>query len=321
MATIRKRNGKYQVQIRNLGSNPITKTFTSKSLAEKWARKVQSEIEQGIYKDIRLAQSISFEIASQRYIQDVLPKKKSYKKDISKFGIINKVIGHYLLSQITSEIVASYRDQRLKLVADATVRRELSQISQVLTVAQKEWGISLPQGNPVYQITIPKQGKHRNRRIEHDELEIIMGSISNQGMRIFIELLIETAMRRGELGSLELADIDLENRVIKVTETKTGYDRDIPLSVRAVELFRLLGGCSPLFDFQASSVTQAFMRACRRHRIEGLRLHDLRREGTSRLFEKGLSPAEVQTITGHRTLSMLSVYTKLKAIDLVSKVA
>jgi len=321
MATIRKRNGKYQVQIRNLGSNPVTKTFTSKLLAEKWARKVQSEIEQGIYQDIRLAQSISFESMSARYIQEVLPKKKSYKKDISKFGIINKVIGHYLLSQITSEVVASYRDQRLKLVADATVRRELSQISQVLTVAQKEWGISLTQGNPVYQISIPKQGKHRSRRIDHNELEIIMRSINNEGMRIFIELLIETAMRRGELGSLKLSDIDLDKRILKITETKTGYDRDIPLSVRALELFKQLGLSAPLFDFQASSVTQAFMRACRKHGIEDLRLHDLRREGTSRLFEKGLSPAEVQTITGHRTLSMLSVYTKLKASDLVAKIA
>jgi len=61
MATIRKRSGKYQVQIRALGSTPISKTFSNKSLAEKWARKVQLEIEQGIYKDSRLAQSVTFE--------------------------------------------------------------------------------------------------------------------------------------------------------------------------------------------------------------------------------------------------------------------
>jgi len=71
----------------------------------------------------------------------------------------------------------------------------------------------LPQGNPVYQIAIPKQGKHRSRRIDSEELKIIMGSINNQGMRIFIELLIETAMRRGELGSLKSSDIDLGKRI------------------------------------------------------------------------------------------------------------
>ena len=128
-------------------------------------------------------------------------------------------------------------------------------------------------------------------------------------------------MRRGELGSLKPSDIDLDKRVLQITETKTGYDREIPLSGRSVELFRLLGNQGALFNFKVESVTQAVMRACRKNKIEDLRLHDLRREGTSRLFEKGLTAAEVQSITGHRTLTMLSVYTKLKAIDLVAKLA
>ena len=53
--------------------------------------------------------------------------------------------------------------------------------------------------------------------------------------------------------------------------------------------------------------------------IEGLRWHDLRREATSRLFEQGLSVTEVQSITGHRTLQMLSTYTTHDAENLVVK--
>ncbi len=52
-------------------------------------------------------------------------------------------------------------------------------------------------------------------------------------------------------------------------------------------------------------ITQAFDRACRRAGIENLRFHDLRHEATSRLFEKGLNPMEVSTITGHKTLQRL----------------
>jgi len=36
-----------------------------------------------------------------------------------------------------------------------------------------------------------------------------------------------------------------------------------------------------------------------------LRFHDLRHEATSRLFEKGLNPVEVATITGHKNPRML----------------
>ena len=57
-------------------------------------------------------------------------------------------------------------------------------------------------------------------------------------------------------------------------------------------------------------------RACKRADIEDLRLHDLRHEATSRLFEKGLNPMQVAAITGHKTLQMLKRYTHLRAEDL-----
>jgi integrase len=53
--------------------------------------------------------------------------------------------------------------------------------------------------------------------------------------------------------------------------------------------------------------------------VEGLRWHDLRREATSRLFEQGMSVTEVQSITGHKTLQMLSTYTQHEAETLAIK--
>ena len=53
--------------------------------------------------------------------------------------------------------------------------------------------------------------------------------------------------------------------------------------------------------------------------LSDLRFHDLRREATSRLFEKGLGIMEVASMTGHKTLSMLRVYTKMDAERLAAK--
>ncbi|WP_373422310.1 tyrosine-type recombinase/integrase [Burkholderia gladioli] len=50
-----------------------------------------------------------------------------------------------------------------------------------------------------------------------------------------------------------------------------------------------------------------------------LRWHDLRHEATSRLFEKGLHPLEVASITGHRSMQMLKRYTHLKPESLLKK--
>jgi integrase len=76
-----------------------------------------------------------------------------------------------------------------------------------------------------------------------------------------------------------------------------------------------------IFPISAHAITVAFRRSCRRSGIKDLRFHDLRHEAISRLFEKGLSLAEVAVISGHKTWSMLRRYTHLKAEDLVKKLA
>jgi integrase len=53
--------------------------------------------------------------------------------------------------------------------------------------------------------------------------------------------------------------------------------------------------------------------------MKDLRFHDLRHEATSRLFEKGLNPVEVATITGPKDPRMLMRYTHLRAEDLAQK--
>ena len=46
----------------------------------------------------------------------------------------------------------------------------------------------------------------------------------------------------------------------------------------------------------------------RLRKSEHIRFHDLRHEAVSRLFEKGLTPPEVASVSGHRTLSQLMRY-------------
>lgn len=46
---------------------------------------------------------------------------------------------------------------------------------------------------------------------------------------------------------------------------------------------------------------------------------DLRHEAASRLFEKGLQPLEVASITGHKRSSMLRRYTHLQPSNIAGK--
>lgn len=71
-----------------------------------------------------------------------------------------------------------------------------------------------------------------------------------------------------------------------------------------------------IFPHNPKSVSTAFTRACKVLGIEDLRLHDLRHEGTSRLFEEGYSIEQVQLFTLYEDWATLKRYTHLRPEDL-----
>src|SRR5271156_2307628 len=67
-----------------------------------------------------------------------------------------------------------------------------------------------------------------------------------------------------------------------------------------------------IFPYNHRSAGTAFRRACRDLKIEDLHFHDLRHEGTSRLFEAGFRIEQVSLVTGHKDWKMLRRYTHLR---------
>jgi len=80
-------------------------------------------------------------------------------------------------------------------------------------------------------------------------------------------------------------------------------------------------GRGPASIIWSTSVPSAYQRVSRRTAKVCLlfRYRNRRHEAASQLFEKGLNPMEVATITGHKTLQMLKRYTHLRAEDLVEQ--
>jgi hypothetical protein len=69
MATIRKRSGKYQVQVRKDGKN-ISRTFIKQSDAIKWSKEQEVKIEQGSY--ISKKETVTLSFLLSRWEQEVL---------------------------------------------------------------------------------------------------------------------------------------------------------------------------------------------------------------------------------------------------------
>jgi integrase len=101
-----------------------------------------------------------------------------------------------------------------------------------------------------------------------------------------------------------------------------GVPPALPLSRKAVAVLVGLprSAAGVVLDTSQNSVSCIWKRTVKALGILNLRWHDLRHEAASRLFEKGLHPLEVASITGHKSLSMLRRYTHLQLESLVAKI-
>ena len=77
MATIRKRNGRYQVQVRRKEFNPISKSFLRLKDAQEWARHIEiSQDRNELVEDMSVLMEVTLGDLVRKYRDEVSPKKK-----------------------------------------------------------------------------------------------------------------------------------------------------------------------------------------------------------------------------------------------------
>ena len=186
------------------------------------------------------------------------------------------------------------------------------------------------------EFTSPKREKHakRDRRLVPDELTAD-GKVRTPGeerrllaactpwLQRLVIAAIETGCRRGELLSLQWADVNLRRHelTIRAEKAKDGDTRTLPISQRLLGVLEMVrhgpagkkhGPATYVFgDAVGGKVAdpkKAWATACKRAKITGLHFHDLRHEAGSRLLEAGWPLHHVQEMLGHADLKQTSTY-------------
>jgi integrase len=324
MATIRKLRGRWQAMIRRKGMVPRCKSFDIKTDAERWARSLEAEVDRaGFLPDTRTAETLTLGALLERYVKEITPSKRSARTEAARIkALLRRPLCHRTLALLSSSDLARYRDERIKEVAPATVIRELNTISHAIDTARREWSVYLPQ-NPCQLVRRPSAPRGRDRRLKDGEEQRLLAAADagrNPFMRPLIILAIETAMRRSELLGMRWRDVDLDKRLVHLPLTKNGESRDVPLSTLAIAVLNELSRDQELvFPCSAGSVWQCWEHLRVRAGMRDLRFHDLRHEGVSRLFEKGLNVVEASAVSGHKELRMLARYAHLDVSQLAIK--
>jgi hypothetical protein len=92
--------------------------------------------------DTRAAEKTTLGELLTRYANQVTPTKRGAISEKARINsIVRCPVAHRTLSKLTSADIATYRDERLKRVAPATVVRELNAVSHTIDIATREWGL------------------------------------------------------------------------------------------------------------------------------------------------------------------------------------
>ncbi|MHA6891412.1 tyrosine-type recombinase/integrase [Ralstonia pseudosolanacearum] len=340
MATIVKTpSGTWKAVIRKIGWPTTAKTFRTKRDAEDWARRTEDEMVRGVYLSRAPSEKLTVAGALKRYMEEVSVTKKATTQRSERFTAqhLDAFFGKYSMAAVSADLVAKYRDERLAAgKSNNTVRIELAMLGHLFRTAIQEWGLGLT-FNPVSNIRKPSPGPGRNRRLNLDEQQRLFAAAddhSNPMLGWIVRFAVETGMRSSEITGLRRSQIDLQRRVVSLTDTKNGSARLVPLTRVAAEILQLAMD-NPVRPLDTDLVffgepgrnghrkpyvfQKLWTRITSDVGLADLHFHDLRHGAVSRLVEAGLSDQEVAAISGHKSMQMLKRYTHLRAEDLVAK--
>ncbi len=315
----------HQATVRRVGYPTQSRTFETRRDAQDWASTVESEMRRGIFIDRSEAERTTLRQLLERYRDEVTPTKLGKGPELSR---LKRLIAHPLalqrLAALRSVDFSTYRDERIdEEASNKTVREELLLLSVVLNTARKDW--SIPVENWVKHVRKPAVGKHRERRPSADEetkLLVACRESKSVGLECAVILAIETGMRRGEIAGLSWDQVDLHAHVVRLSVTKNGDKRAVPLSLAAEEALRALPRNidGKVFTFHDSNgLGAAFARASARAGIEDLHFHDLRHEAASR-FAPRMPATTLAKLMGWRSIQMAMRYYNPREDELVALV-
>jgi len=168
-----------------------------------------------------------------------------------------------------------------------------------------------------------KIDKRRPHFYTEDEIDLILTN-ANEITRNYVIFFLNTGLRLGELQRLKWADIDFENKLVRVEIAKSHCFRAIPINgVLQDLLIRLKNQKTAkqiyVFEFsEGNPVTDyyhRFKKLLGKLQIEG-NIHKLRHTFASRLVQKGASIYEVQHLLGHASVQTTQIYAHIRVENL-----
>lgn len=300
-----------------------------------WLREVEPEPVETPVDDGTPRLSWTLAQALERYREMVTPTKKGAVQERKRIAQwLSRGVAGVRLEALTTDNVQAHVDARTgQGRAAPTIRNEVLLLSAVYRHAINKW--KLPLTNPVAGTDLPSLPDGRKRRLEdahedgaEDDETRILAACREAGSDVLADLAglaIETGMRQSEMLSLTKENVKkVRGRTsVELADSKSGSPRYVIASAKAASILRARAEAvqdgARLFPLSTDTLRHQWARARAKAGLPGLRFHDLRHEGVSRMADRGLTIGELQAQSGHRTAQILLRYVNARASDIARK--
>jgi site-specific recombinase XerD len=313
-----KKNGKWYIDYYYEGRRIREMVGTNKRVAEDALAARRIEIARDKFRIENIKAHKDFRQLCEKYIEYAKDNKKSWRRDISSIGNMMPFFEKYRLSAITPQMIEEYKHERKRDgVTNATINRELACLKHMFNLAIT-W--QMARKNPVIPVKFLKETNQRDEWLTPEEIKRLLNACSKH-LKPIVHTALNTGMRLNEILNLKWSDVNLEQNVIMLDETKSGTPRQIPInnSLRPT-LLNLASkeNEGPVFlnkfGKQMKSVRTQFENALRRAGIKRkITFHDLRHTFATHLVMGGVDLVAVKELLGHKTIRMTLRYSHLSS--------
>ncbi len=340
MASIRKqKSGRWRAQVRRKG-RALSESFVCYEDARNWAIDAERQIDRGETPlTSRIARVTTLGELIDLHVEDMksVGKAPGRSKDAT-LQMLKRELGKLKLVEVDRERLVNFGRARAAAGAGpVTVSMDIGAIRLVVSHAAAVHGLQVKvEPIDLARIALKRLGligksNERDRRPTDEELAQLFAHFDGNERQLIpmsriIKFAVATAMRQEEICRVTWSDLNARTKMLTIRDrkdprAKKGNDQRIPLlSVSGYDAFALIeeqrairaNDDERIFPVNHKSISARFTRTCQELEIEDLHFHDLRHEGTSRLFEAGFAIHQVALVTGHKDWKMLRRYTHLR---------
>ena len=230
---------------------------------------------------------------------------------------------HLRADKIGTQDFRTYQTQRLSEGAkNATINRELQLIGAAFKAAFYH---EPPKVQRIPKIEWLPEDNARRVFIEADDCLKLKTAASQRSIqaRVAIEIAFTYGWRRGEIVGLQVRNVFLAEKTIRIDDTKNGDGREVPITDTLLPLVTALvvgrKGEERLLGFDEYQLHEEWKRICKAAGLKpgrsGIVLHDIRRSSARNKRRAGVDQSVIMELHGWRTDEMFRRYAIVDIAD------